>query len=241
MAEFNINQFITLKLENKKTNIYIQGTKFLQCKNVIFINPHENRQQGIIGSIDEAKVFLTSEYGEEISPQFLGITPEEEFWAHCSNLQVWAEYNYNTSLLHSNLAFPILKTLAEVGDPTAKKVFKNEIIKKFEECEESLFVNTISYLLDEEYYKFLNEIELEVLSHILKTIFLKLAKKGLYENFDRILSTRSMGCLKEEGLKYLMHKLIRMRGKPSTNYIFNNRFILTLNTYYNLRYLSSEK
>ncbi len=239
MPGFKINQYITLKLEHRKTEIYIQGKRFLQCKHIFFINAHRNTQQSIIGSIDEAKVFLTS--GEEIGPESFGITPEEEFWAHCSNLQTWAENNYNTNLLHSNLAFPLLKILTRVGDPTAKKMFKNEIIKKFEECKKNLFVNTIRFLLDEEYYKFLNENELEVLSHILKTIFFKLAENGLYEQFKIILSTRSISCLKEEDLKHLMHKLIQMRGKPSTNYIFNNRFILTLNTYYNLRYLSSQK
>ncbi len=52
------------------------------------------------------------------------ILPIKEFWGHCSNLQAWAEYGYDTRLLHPNLAFPLLEKLATVGDPIAKKVFK---------------------------------------------------------------------------------------------------------------------
>ncbi|MHA1252089.1 MAG: leucine-rich repeat domain-containing protein [Candidatus Helarchaeota archaeon] len=60
-----------------------------------------------------------------------GITPEVEFWAHCSNLQVWYEHNYDTRLLHSNLSFPLLKALSEAGDKLAKRAYKEEIAKRF--------------------------------------------------------------------------------------------------------------
>ena len=35
------------------------------------------------------------------------ITPKQEFWAHCSNLQTWNENYYDTRLIHTNLAFPL--------------------------------------------------------------------------------------------------------------------------------------
>jgi len=54
-----------------------------------------------------------------------------QFIGHCSNLHAWAENNYDTRLLHSNLAFPLLKRLTEVEDPFAKRVFKEEIIDRF--------------------------------------------------------------------------------------------------------------
>ncbi|TFG19848.1 MAG: leucine-rich repeat domain-containing protein [Promethearchaeota archaeon] len=47
------------------------------------------------------------------------------------NMQVWVENNYNTRLLYSNLAFPLLKKLTKVGDPLAKRVFKEEVVKRF--------------------------------------------------------------------------------------------------------------
>ena len=37
------------------------------------------------------------------------ITPEQEFWEHYSNLQVWYKNDYNTRLLHRNLSFDLLK------------------------------------------------------------------------------------------------------------------------------------
>jgi len=58
------------------------------------------------------------------------ISPNIEFWGHCSNLQAWAENDYNTTLLHRNIAFSLLKELTIVGDPIAKKVFKEEIAKR---------------------------------------------------------------------------------------------------------------
>ena len=41
----------------------------------------------------------------------------------------WFENKYNPRLLHSNLAFPLLKQLTDVGDPLASEVFKVELIK----------------------------------------------------------------------------------------------------------------
>ncbi|GAH27524.1 unnamed protein product, partial [marine sediment metagenome] len=58
------------------------------------------------------------------------ITPEQEFWAHCSNLQTWAEHHYDTRLLHSNISFPLLRRLTEAGDPVAKQFFKDEIAER---------------------------------------------------------------------------------------------------------------
>ena len=44
-------------------------------------------------------------------------------------MQVWAEHNYYTRLLHRDITFPLLKKLTEGGDPLARKVFKEEIAK----------------------------------------------------------------------------------------------------------------
>lgn len=63
---------------------------------------------------------------------------------------------YDSRLLHSNLSFPLLRKLAEAGDKTAKKVFKDEIAKRLEGGN----VNVIKYLLIEGYLSFLNENEI---------------------------------------------------------------------------------
>ena len=84
------------------------------------------------------------------------IPPETEFWAHCSNLQVWYENKYDTCLLHSELAFPLLKRLEEVGDLLAKRRFKEEIAKRFEDG----YFPTIEFLLEEGYDEYLSRKEL---------------------------------------------------------------------------------
>ncbi|KKL72244.1 hypothetical protein LCGC14_2086820 [marine sediment metagenome] len=157
LLEFKVNDYITLKIENNsEIIIYILENKFRQCKHLFFINPLENRKQEEISSIDEAKGILNNSFEENIDPRTLGISPEEEFWGHCSNLQVWAEHNYDTRILHSELAFPLLRELASVEDPIAKRVFKEEIAKRFEEC----YLPTVLYLLIENFPKrFLNKDE----------------------------------------------------------------------------------
>ncbi|KKN50191.1 hypothetical protein LCGC14_0635370, partial [marine sediment metagenome] len=67
-----------------------------------------------IQSIDDVSEKLNNALDGKNGEGF-DITPEAEFWGHCSNFQVWAEQNYDTRLLHSNLSFPLLKKLTEIG------------------------------------------------------------------------------------------------------------------------------
>lgn len=87
------------------------------------------------------------------------IPPEVEFWGHCSNLQIWTEYDYDARLLHSNLAFPLLRELTKFGDPQAKKVFKDEIFKRFS----SGFFVTQQFLIENRYLDYLTSEERETL------------------------------------------------------------------------------
>ena len=117
--EFRINDWITLKLEDDYTFIYVGDQKFEQCKHLLFtIQKKKVKFFNEINSIDELEGVTRSWSKSDISPN-------DEFWGHCSNLQAWSEYNYDTRILHRNLAFPLLKKLTEVGDPKAKKLFKN--------------------------------------------------------------------------------------------------------------------
>ncbi|MEJ2251563.1 MAG: hypothetical protein P8Y97_18145, partial [Candidatus Lokiarchaeota archaeon] len=114
-----------------KVRIYLNGKPFRQCKYLLLINPHLQEKQSEIRSIDEAKKYLQKDLEREVTPQMLGITPEEEFWAHCSNLQAWVEHEYDTRLLDSRLAFPLLQRLADLGDPIAKKIYYEEVFDRF--------------------------------------------------------------------------------------------------------------
>jgi len=150
MKEFNIDKNITIKLEARKTVIYVGGKPFEQCKYLFLINPNEIKGMGEIDSIDEAEELIDSQLEEEITPEALGITPEEEFWGHCSNIQAWVEHNYDTRLLHSNLSFPLLEKLVELGDLQAKKIYKKEIIERYSSGVPSVqrFIKDMGYLDD---------------------------------------------------------------------------------------------
>jgi len=163
-------------MKNNKTQIFINGEQFIQCVFLYLVVPKDKIDEiNEIQSIDEAAYKLSNKmevyergsieiseavnYGLIEPRKSVPIAPEEEFWAHCSNMQAWKENNYDTCLLHSNLSFPVLKRLTEVGDPKAKKVFKEEIAKRFE----SGYKTTVMYLVNEEYVNYLNNEELEMI------------------------------------------------------------------------------
>lgn len=161
MKTFKVNEFISLKLGRGTTNIYVKGELFRQCKFLLLTIPTNDDLEDI-NSIDEASEYLDysldpdTEYVEPEKQEIIeGIGPETEFWAHCSNLQTWAEYNYDTRLLHRNLAFPLLKKLTEEGDLIAKKKFKEEIGKRYFTGVESVQ----TYLEEEGYMKYLSKEE----------------------------------------------------------------------------------
>ena len=121
MNSFKINNFITLKLEDGNTNIYIKNQLYTQCKFLLLEIPvDDSKAIEEVDSVDEAAERLDASL-EPIDENVENkIPPEAEFWGHCSNLQVWYENNYNSRLLHRNLAFPLLKRLTNEGDPKAK-------------------------------------------------------------------------------------------------------------------------
>ena len=142
MKEFKINDYFSLRLENGKTIIYVKGKRFDQCKQLVL-----NIRVKYIGTFDEIESIDEAIEVLEVEERVegLSITPETEFWAHCSNLQVWAENNYDTNLIHSNLAFPLLKELVKVGDLKAQKIFSEEIAKRIEKN----YFPVIQYLINE--------------------------------------------------------------------------------------------
>ena len=130
VKEFKVNAYITLKLEDKETIIYIGGERFRSCKAVSLDIPiskttHLNDIESIDELVDKLKNLNVNSNLSKTE-----LSPEDEFWGHCSSLQIWAENEYNTDLLHSSLAFPLLVKLSLLGDPLAKKLFKKEVIRR---------------------------------------------------------------------------------------------------------------
>ena len=158
ILEKQINQYITLKLENGRTFIYVNGGRFIQCiRLVLNIQKEDIPLYDEIESIDEtANVYKNHIYQNRIvrgpmaapvRDQSHDITPEQEFWGHCSNLQAWVENDYDTRILMSNISFPLLRVLSKAGDPKARKVYKEEIALRLE----SGYPSVVQYLLVQGY------------------------------------------------------------------------------------------
>jgi len=130
-----INEYITIKLANRRSFIYVKGRRFIQCIRLILNIPkYDIPRYDEIDSIDEAAKLYTTHN------QRVNITPEQEFWGHCSNIQAWVEHNYDTRILMSNISFPLLRELTKAGDPQAKKVYKEEIALRQEIPRQKKFI-----------------------------------------------------------------------------------------------------
>ena len=76
MIKFEINNFITVKLENDETVIYVRDEKFSICKHLVLNIPiNEITSINEIQSIDEIP---------DRQVQKHEIPPKVEFWGHCS-------------------------------------------------------------------------------------------------------------------------------------------------------------
>jgi len=72
---------------------------------------------------------------------------------------VWVENEYDSRLLHSNLAFPLLEKLAYFGDSLAERVIKEEVAMRLMNGTFS----TVRYLLIEGYFDLLREEEVQTM------------------------------------------------------------------------------
>lgn len=158
MKEFQINKHLSLRLENHKTVIYVANKRFRTCKYLLINIKPEDSKYDNLKSIDEIIV----SYKRKNKAKGRILNPETEFWGHCSNIQAWAENKYDSHLLDMYLAFPLLKELADAGERRAKKVFKEEIARRFQEGNTTVR----KFLIEEGYINYLKEIELNAIGII---------------------------------------------------------------------------
>ncbi len=158
-----LNKYLKIKLErNGETQIYVNNKPFRMCTYLLLhIDPNDKEQYQVqkeIQSIDEAESKLSQKhhgYGKSKIRKKFGITPQEEFKAHASNLQAWVENDYNTQILHRTLAFPLLKELMKYEDPKAKKVYKDELAYRISSND----IVVTKFLIDRGYLKDLEDDE----------------------------------------------------------------------------------
>ncbi len=157
-SRFEINENLWLHLEDSETVIYVGKRKIKTCKYLLmnFSEP-DIYEYDEFTSIDE----ISNYYSKQHERKHHILKPEEEFQGHCSNLQAWYENDYDTRILDMRLAFPILKALTNIGDPKAKKVFKDEIATRMS----SNYPAVMNFLSCDKYLSHFTDEELETLSY----------------------------------------------------------------------------
>lgn len=157
-------------MEGGRTYIYVNGRKFIQCIRLVLNIPNNDvHLYDEVDSIDEAATLYNKHVFQNrivrgqmalpLSNQRHDITPEQEFWGHCSNIQAWIEHEYDTRILMSNISFPLLRELAKAGDPKASKIFKEEIALRLE----SGYPSVVQYLLNQGYIKYFTASEFKTI------------------------------------------------------------------------------
>ncbi|MCP6727620.1 MAG: hypothetical protein KJI69_06435 [Patescibacteria group bacterium] len=84
---YQLNKYITMKLEGNRTNIYVNNSLFNQCK-FLFLNipVKKIKNYSEIDSIDEAAEKLNGSM-EGRSAESFEISPETEFWGHWCDMK----------------------------------------------------------------------------------------------------------------------------------------------------------
>ncbi len=165
MIRFKVNEYITVTDEAFAPSIYVND-EFFDCNGMHLILLSKDRSEYIeyIYSVDNVYNDLVGFLDEaEFDNLYEGrVSYDEHFWGCCSNLQAWAENNYNTDLLYHELAFPLLKKLVFAGDPVAKKVIKKEVVRRYiygpRNVRSYISQKGYMYLIDEIYEIYENEI-----------------------------------------------------------------------------------
>jgi hypothetical protein len=106
--------------------ILVDGSPVLTCFFLVAsIDPVKGSTIDTIDELSEIKGARIME-GRDVINEF-GMTEDDVIMAHASNLQAWVENGYDTRILHSNLAFTLLKMLSRAGDKAASRALEREV------------------------------------------------------------------------------------------------------------------
>ncbi len=247
--EKKINEYITLKLVNGRTYIFVNGKMFIQCIRLILNIPKDDVPlYDEVDSIDEAaKLYSTHIHQNRIIEGHMGargpnqrhnITPEQEFWGHCSNIQAWVEHDYDTRILMSNISFPLLRELTKAGDPKASKVYKEEIALRLE----SGYPSVVQYLLTQGYIQVFSPSEFKTIlesTDLLKNLssepkMLSQFLRSCVSKFPTLLEDILLQILKLPDGKNIFFSVIQIKPRMSAfrPYLRHNNpyFLFTLKT-----------
>jgi hypothetical protein len=153
-SKFIINPYLSVVNDDGEIKILVNDIVVDICKNLFMNVPSEKMEEydiylDDVRSIDELENRFEDKRREVpfiIEKGMISI--DDEFWAHCSVLQAWAENDYDTRLLHSSIAFPLLKQLKDCSDPRAIVAYKREIVSRFLDGSVGYMLVTEDYIRD---------------------------------------------------------------------------------------------
>lgn len=158
--DFVINDYIRMVLEDNKTIIYFDNKPFRICKGLVLsLSIDELYKLQDFSTIDEQIQYLQV-VENDVEAQSFEISPLDEFFVHCSNIQAWVELDYDTVLLDHRLSFPLLRLLVRKKDEKAIKVYKEEIAKRFQ----TTLLTVPFFLIVERFLEYLNSEEISWIS-----------------------------------------------------------------------------
>lgn len=235
-SEFKVNDYITLKLEDdgheQKSVIYVAGERFRTCAYLLLVRPNELFQEEIESIDDAADQLDEILHDDEIRAEDVGLSPEQEFIGHCSNLQAWHEHCYDARLLHSNLAFPLLKRLKEAGDKSAAKKYYDELLDRYFHGNEK----TRIFLEEEGYFKDIpKDVQLRILNfeehNCIKTLEQTIGKKIPFFSRSHLLKAKIDSDSHKIEELYLNNQN-KLKVLPTCLSKLSNLKKLSLNTHY---------
>ena len=167
MKEFELNKYLAIKSENNLTVLYVNSEWFA------ILEIPKNSFFDEIDPIDEPLKLDRS------------LSPKTRFLWHYAKMQAWVKNNYDIRLLNNHIYFSLLKELAIAGDFKAKKVFKEEILKRLKTNKDK----NLRFILENHYLEnfYLDFFTQDEFSFIYKNYVSKFESLGLLLSFLRSL------------------------------------------------------
>ncbi|MBY8992556.1 MAG: rhomboid family intramembrane serine protease [Candidatus Lokiarchaeota archaeon] len=220
-SKIKINDYITVCLEHNKILIYIQGERFQELEYSFLnkiLNASENQKEE------------TKTQGKITENIFKNDSKNNYFNIFANILKFWIRNNYDTGILLYNFSFPLLKKLVEVGDPQAKKVFINEILKNLWGADPLV----VKYLIKEKYdnyvamYNNRRNIHTPNIKGIKLTIYVCILNIFIYILFTEVFHI-------EDIFNFDLHKILNnfeVWRIFTSIFIHPGRFSLLINTFF---------
>ena len=135
IKEIVINDLLSVALfKDGKVHACVAGKPVIQCVHVFITAAPDDKISTEIECIDQAikMVRNTSEVNDGAwTGESTTIDADTALMGHASNIQAWAENDYDSRILVTAVAHPILEALKKAGDITAARKYYSSIAERW--------------------------------------------------------------------------------------------------------------